>query len=130
MYVLDTNTLIYFFKGQGEVARRLFGVAPKDIFIPTVVIFELEVGIAKSTNSLKRQEQLQTLLKSVNVLDFTQKEAKASARIRAELEHKGMPIGPLDTLIAGCAKANALTLVSRNTSEFSRVEGLLAEDWF
>ncbi len=130
MYLLDTNTLIYFFKGQGDVAVHLFAHAPKDIFIPTIVLFELEVGIAKSNDSTKRREQLQKLLSAVQILDFTHKEAKESALIRAELERKGMPIGPMDTLIAGCARANALMLVSRNLSEFERVDELKVESWF
>ena len=130
MYLLDTNTLIYFFKGQGDVAVHLFAHAPKDIFIPTIVLVELEVGIAKSHDSTKRREQLQKLLGAVQILDFTHKEAKESALIRAALESKGVPIGPMDTLIAGCAKANALTLVSRNLSEFTRVDGLKVENWF
>jgi tRNA(fMet)-specific endonuclease VapC len=47
-YVLDTNTLIYFFKGLGKVASRLLATPPNEIGIPTIVIYELEVGIAKS----------------------------------------------------------------------------------
>lgn len=130
MYLLDTNSVIYFFKGMGAVGKNLFSHSPKDIFIPSVVVYELEVGIAKSTDSQKRQEQLAKLLSQINIVDFTQKEAKVSASIRATLESNGTPIGPLDTLIAGCAKANNLTLVTHNLKEFSRVEGLEVVDWF
>jgi len=130
MYMLDTNSVIYFFKGMGEVATNLFKHSPKDIFIPTIVIYELEVGIAKSNNPAKRKEQLDKLLSNINILDFTPKEAKASANIRAILESKGTPIGPLDTLIAGSAKANNLILVTHNTKEFSRVDTLEVVDWF
>jgi predicted nucleic acid-binding protein len=49
MYVLDTNTLIYYFKGQGKVAQNLAKVSAHEISIPTIVLFELQVGIAKST---------------------------------------------------------------------------------
>ena len=48
MYILDTNTLIYFFKGMGNVAENLLASLPKDIGIPSVVLYELEYGIAKS----------------------------------------------------------------------------------
>lgn len=130
MYILDTNSVIYFFKGIGEIATNLFKHSPKDIFIPSIVIYELEVGIAKSNNPAKRKEQLDKLLSNINILNFTPKEAKASANIRATLESKGTPIGPLDTLIAGCAKANNLILVTHNTKEFNRVEGIEVVDWF
>ncbi len=130
MFMLDTNTLIYFFKGMGEVEKNLFAHSPRDIFIPSLVIYELQVGIAKSNNPQKREEQLATLLAQVTVLEFGEREAKASALIRADLEQRGTPIGPIDILIAGSAKAHNLTLVTHNTKEFMRVEGLALKDWF
>ncbi len=130
MFMLDTNTLIYFFKGMGEVEENLFTHSPKDIFIPSIVIYELQVGIAKSNNPQKREKQLATLLEQINIIEFGEREAKASALIRADLEKKGTPIGPIDILIAGSAKAHNLTLVTHNTKEFMRVEGLALKDWF
>lgn len=130
MYLLDTNTVIYFFKGMGEVSKNLFSYSPKDIFIPSIVLYELEVGIAKSNNSKKRKEQLNLLLEQIQIIDFCEKEAKESASISATLEKLGTPIGPIDTLIAGCAKANNLTLVTNNTKEFQRVNKLIIVDWF
>ena len=62
MYLLDTNTLIYFFKGFGNVAEKLFSKSPKDIAISTITLYELEVGIAKSNNSRKRKKQLGSLV--------------------------------------------------------------------
>lgn len=51
MYVLDTNTLIYFFKGQGSVAGRLLATPPGEIGVPSIMLFELEVGLAKIPES-------------------------------------------------------------------------------
>ena len=130
MFMLDTNTLIYFFKGMGNVEENLFSHSPKDIFIPSIVIYELQVGIAKSNNPQKREKQLATLLEQVNIVEFGEREAKASALIRANLEKKGTPIGAMDILIAGSAKAHNLTLVTHNTKEFIRVEDLAIKDWF
>lgn len=115
---------------MGEVEKNLFLCAPKEIFIPSIVIYELQIGIAKSNNPQKREQQLSTLLEQVTIVEFGEKEAKASAHIRAELEKKGTPIGPMDVLIAGCAKAHGLTLVTHNTKEFMRVERLSLLDWF
>ncbi len=53
MFVLDTNTLIFFFKGMGQVANNLLLHSPKDIGIPAIVLYELEVGIGKSTSPAK-----------------------------------------------------------------------------
>jgi len=63
------------------------------------------------------------------VLEFDQEDARQAGEIRAHLASKGTPIGPFDVLIAGQAKARNLTLVTHNTSEFRRVEGLRVEDW-
>lgn len=130
MYLLDTNTLIYFFKGEGQVAQHLFTHSPSQIAIPSIVIYELEVGIAKSTSPKKRQEQLASLIQNVTLIPFDLGEARASAKIRADLERLGSPIGPIDTLIAGCALAHHYTLVTRNLKEFEKVKGLKTENWF
>ena len=61
MYLLDTNSVICFFKGMGRVAESLFLHAPREIFIPSVVLYELEVGIAKSHSPEKRKAQLELL---------------------------------------------------------------------
>ncbi|NMF65566.1 VapC toxin family PIN domain ribonuclease [Brasilonema octagenarum UFV-E1] len=130
MYVLDTNTLIYYFKGQGQVAQNLANVSPQEIVISTIVFFELQVGIAKSNSPAKRTQQLQQLLSRVNLVSFEQAHALAAATIRAQLEQQGTPIGSLDILIAGTAIALQATLVTHNVNEFSRVAGLVLADWY
>jgi tRNA(fMet)-specific endonuclease VapC len=130
MYILDTNTLIYFFKGIGNVSSCLLEKPPRSIGIPTIVLFELEVGIAKSTSPKKRRLQLESLTSTVNILPLAHEEVKCAATIRADLENRGKSIGPYDVLIAGTALANKGVLVTHNTSEFQRIEGLQLEDWY
>jgi len=130
MYVLDTNTLIYYFKGLGRVAERLLECPPREIAIPSIVLYELEAGLAKSSAPEKRRQQLEALTGLVSVLPLGTKEAQAAAIIRASLEAEGTPIGPMDTLIAGIALAHQGTLVTHNTKEFSRVDGLQIIDWY
>ena len=130
MYILDTNTLIYFFKGIGNVSTSLLKKSPRSIGIPTIVLFELEVGIAKSTSPKKRRSQLESLTSTVNILPLGQDEVKSAAAIRADLESQGKPIGPYDVLIAGTALANKGVLVTHNTGEFERIAGLELEDWY
>ncbi len=130
MFVLDTNTLIYFFKGMGGVSKRLLSTPPSEIGVPTIVLYELEVGIAKSSSPGKRRAQLDVITGLVSILSFGQEEAMASARLRAGLERAGSPIGPLDTLIAGTALSQGAVLVSRNVAEFGRIRDLRVENWF
>lgn len=130
MYLLDTNTLIYFFKGQGRVAERLLSTPPTEVAIPALAVYEIEVGIAKSAQPAKRRRQLAELLSAIKVLPFDQAAASAAAGVRATLEGRGHPIGPLDTLIAGTAISQRATLVTRNTREFKRVSRLVLTDWY
>jgi len=130
MYLLDTNTLIYFFKGIGDVAHRLLGESPKNVAIPAIVLFELQVGIAKSSSPRKRRKQLEELLSTLPVISFGVREADSASRIRAQLESKGTVIGPYDILIAGTAMAHQSTLVTHNTNEFGRIDHLRIDDWY
>lgn len=130
MYALDTNTVAYFFKGMGGVGPRLLAVPPSETTVSAIVAFELEVGVARSPEATRRREQLARFLATVTVIPFGREEAEVAAGVRADLERRGQPIGPLDVLIAGSALAHGAVLVTRNTREFSRVAGLRVENWY
>ncbi len=130
MLVLDTNTVIYFFKDMGGVPERLMEQPPADIAISAVTLYELETGIAKSKAPKKRRGQLDTLLSAIRVLPFDPAVARRTGELRASLEKTGTPIGPLDTLIAGTCLTHGATLVSRNVEEFEQVPGLTVVSWF
>ena len=130
MFVLDTNAVIHYFKGQGRVAERLLTVSPGEVALPSLVVFELTVGVLRSDNPARRQAQLELFLGTVTTLPFGRPEAAAAARVRADLEAEGRPIGPYDVLIAGTALAQGAVLVTRNVREFNRVRGLAVENWY
>lgn len=130
MYLLDTNTLIYFFKGQGKVAERLLAIPPGEVAISSLSMYEIEVGIAKSAQPAKRRRQFDAFLAAVAVLPFDRPAARAAAMVRVDLERRGIPIGPLDNLIAGVALAHRATLVTHNMREFARLTNLVVQDWY
>jgi tRNA(fMet)-specific endonuclease VapC len=130
MYALDTNTLVYLFKGTGRVGEHLLAESPADIAIPSVVLYELELGIALSNQPTKRRKQLDALLGAVVVLPFEVAAAKSAAHIESALRSAGTPIGSRDVLIAGTALAHQATLITHNVREFRRVRGLSVADWF
>ena len=130
MFALDTNTVIYFFKGTGRVKQEMLSVAPGQIALPAVVLFELERGCAQSLHPSRRQRDLELFLKTVPVIPFETRSARYAAQVAATLAESGVSIGPLDTLIADMALASNCTLVTHNTAEFSRVPGLQITDWF
>ena len=130
MFALDTNSLIYYFKGMGRVAEHLRGTPPREVGVPAIVVYELEFGIARSARPEKTRRALDTVLDTLRVLTFDESAARSAAAIRLLLEQAGTPIGPLDTLIAGTAMAHSATLVTRNVREFARVRGLKVVDWY
>ena len=130
MFLLDTNTLIYLFKQQGQVAAHLQSHSAHEVFIPSVVLFELEYGVLRSTRPAQQRAGIDLALKAYGVVGMDYASAKAAASIKHTLEMAGTPIGPCDQLIAGIAVANGMTLVTRNTREFERVPGLRVENWF
>lgn len=130
MYVLDTNTVSYYLKGQGRVASRLLATAPTAVAIPAVVAYELRYGAGRAQAPRELRRGLDALLGTVGCLAFGEAEARTAARVRLDLEAAGAPIGPIDVLIAATALAHRGVLVTRNTRELGRVEGLRLEDWY
>nr|WP_315209606.1 type II toxin-antitoxin system VapC family toxin [uncultured Albidiferax sp.] len=130
MFLLDTNTLIYLFKQQGQVAAHLQSHPAREVFIPSVVLFELEYGVVRSTRPALQRAGIDLALKAYGVVGMDYASAKAAAGVKHTLEVAGTPIGPCDQLIAGIALANDMVLVTRNTREFERVPGLRVENWY
>ena len=132
-YLLDTNACIALMNGAPAAVRNRFEKAIRgdfQVYVSSVVAFELWYGIAKSARIETNTQRLETLLSSsVIALPFENEDSRAAGSIRAVLEAAGRPIGAYDYLIAGQALARQLTLVTANVSEFSRVKGLTWQDW-
>lgn len=129
-YLLDTNICIYMIKEKPpEVLARFTALKPSQVYISAISVFELYFGVEKSQASKRNLAALEQFLCPMNVLDFTPKEAKQAAKIRADLQRKVTPIGAYDIQIAATALAQGLTVVTNNTSEFKRVVGLKLENW-
>jgi tRNA(fMet)-specific endonuclease VapC len=129
-YLLDTNPCIAYLTGRSAaLRRRLDEVGDGLVAVCSIVCAELFFGAAKSfdpDSTLRRQEEFLARFRSV---PFDDAAARTYGPIRAALERAGTPIGANDLLIASIALANGLTLVSHNVGEFSRVPGLVVEDW-
>ena len=130
MYLLDSNILICWLKGQGKVTQQLQSKSPQHIKIPAPALFELEYGTAKSLKPQLQREFIDALVLKLEVLPLDYPSAKATGLLRSSLESKGNLIGPYDLLIAGIAIAHNLTVITRNTREFARVPGLRVENWY
>ena len=129
-YMLDTNICIYAMKQKPEkVLRRLREELDSGICISSITLAELEYGMKRSSDPVKNEAALLRFLLPMSILSFGPEAASEYGELRAYLQSKGTPIGPLDMLIAGHAKAENMVLVTNNIREFARVPGLQLESW-
>ena len=126
-FLLDTNVVIALIRLERSVVKRANLERPTDIFTSSLVMHELRYGALKSARVADNLAHLENV--GLQVLDFTTSDGIAAAETRLNLERRGTPIGPIDTLIAGQALARDLTVVTRNTREFLRVPDLRVENW-
>jgi tRNA(fMet)-specific endonuclease VapC len=132
-YLLDTNACIALINGSSELVRKRFSravEAGEEVWVPSVSVFELWYGAAKSMQTDANTGRVKLFLGgSVRVLEFGEEDARHAGEIRNSLERMGRPIGTYDVLIAGQALNRKLTLVTANVKEFGRVKGLDWADW-
>jgi len=154
-YLLDTNACIalrYHLAGRASkdatrrsASERLIArwknMASTDLALSLFTLGELRVFVEKHVDPGVRrwaEQVLDQLCQRVSVLEQPGHDAAQGgpralahhyAAIRAGLEKQGRGIGPNDTWIAAHARVHGLTVVTQNTTEFSRVPGLAVEDW-
>lgn len=128
--MLDTNICIYVIKKKPEQVRfRFQEKLNSGLCISSITLAELEHGVQNSSNPLKNEQSLLRFLLPLSILPFESSAAIEYGAIRAHLQQKGTPIGPMDMLIAAHARAERLILVTNNVREFERVPELEIENW-
>jgi tRNA(fMet)-specific endonuclease VapC len=132
-YLLDTNAVVALLRNKPAKVRERYRAAEAAgdyLALSSIVLFEMWYGVAKSSQIPENTERLRILLSGdLDLLDFDDEDARSAGQVRADLEKAGTPIGAYDVLIAGQALRRGLTVVTANTSEFSRVTGLSWLDW-
>ncbi|MCY7391407.1 MAG: type II toxin-antitoxin system VapC family toxin [Leptolyngbyaceae cyanobacterium CAN_BIN12] len=129
-YLLDTNVCVRYLNGRSiSVRDRLHSTSTEDMTVCSIVKAELFYGAMRSNNPPRTLERQREFLASFASLPFDDEAAIICGQIRARLASGGTPIGTCDLLIAAIGLANNLTLVTHNTREFERVNGLQIEDW-
>lgn len=127
IFLLDTNAVTAMVAERPAFMERQIGFAPQDFGVSSIVAFEILFGVHRGGHRESDLAKFERL--ALDVVAFDAEDAHAAGRLRATLQARGTPIGPYDILIAGQALARDLTLITRNTREFSRVEGLRVENW-
>lgn len=130
IYLLDTNVCIHLLNEKHQTILQHFREhGPLHIALCSVVKAELLYGARRSQRVEANLQLLKAFFAPLQSLFFDDECAEHYGQIHADLLSQGKPIGPNDTLIAAIARANSATLITHNTNEFSRVAGLLIEDW-
>ena len=128
-FLLDTDICIYVINQRPpEVLAQFLANEEEGIGISAITAAELHWGVRK-TGSARNQQALEKFLAPLIVADFDLAASRAYGEVRAALDRKGTPIGPLDTLIASHALALDVVLVTNNEREFKRVPGLEVQNW-
>jgi len=127
--LLDTNVCIAIINRDERVRPHLERHAPSALRLSAITLAELRFGVAKSTQPKRAVANLNVLLSKVGVVPFDDSATARYGELRALLERRGAPIGPLDTLIAAHALSLRWALATHNVREFRRVPGLEVADW-
>jgi tRNA(fMet)-specific endonuclease VapC len=128
-FMLDTNVCIRVLRDRPASARVRFNAEADGLCISAVTLGELLHGAAKSDRPVEKRREVERLTARLAVLPFDDEAAAHYGDIRADLERRGMVIGPYDLMIAGHARSRGLVVVTGNLGEFTRVAGLRCEDW-
>lgn len=130
MFFLDSDICINLMRGKLPTTyNHIRNNSPEIFGIPAAVEAELRCGATKSNQPVENLLLLERFLAPFASVPFDRQCAIAYGHIRANLEQRGMKIGPNDLFIAATAVAHGAVLVTGNTREFDRVDGLVAESW-
>ena len=132
LYYLDTNICITCIRKSiktENIVRRFIEYGYFNIKLSTIVIAELMHSAYKSKRTEETLSDTEEFIAGFEVIPFDYDAAVAYGKIKASLERKGQVIGPNDMLIAAVALSRNAVLVTNNTREFSRIDGLKLDDW-
>ena len=129
-YLLDTNVCVEYLRQRNSpVLQRITTTPASEIRLCSVVKAELHHGAHRSRQAQINVVKVENFVSQFISLPFDDAAAREFGRLRADLEGRGLSIGPYDLLIASIALVHGLILVTHNTREFGAVTGLTLDDW-
>ena len=130
IYLLDTNIVSYWMRGDEKLINKIRRYKPSDLSICTITLAEIYYGIEKSPVKKKeRRNKIERIYSLLEIYPFDDLAALKYSIIRARLEKDGILISERDLQIASIAAANKLIVVTHNAKEFKRIKNLDVEDW-
>lgn len=129
MFLLDTDTVIYSLKGNESVRRNLRQHLDDPLKICTITLMELYFGAYKSKKVAGNAARVKAIETSFEIIPPGIETVEVFGMLKASLEKTGTPLDDFDLIIASCAIAHNLTLVTNNTRHFSRIDELRLTNW-
>ncbi len=129
MYLLDTDIVIYSLKGHAGVRKNLRKHLHDPLKVSVITLMALYYGAYKSHRTASNLAKIKTLENGLEVLHVGPETVDVYGFLKASLEKSGIPLDDFDLILASCALAHNLTLVTNNLKHFQRVEGLKLANW-
>jgi tRNA(fMet)-specific endonuclease VapC len=129
MYLLDSDTVIYSLKGHPTVKINLERHRQAVLKISIVTLMELYYGAYKSQKVTSNIGKIKSIEEAIEIIPLGRESAEVFAMLKSNLEKSGTPLYDFDLILAACALAHDLVLVTNNLKHFERVEGLRLENW-
>lgn len=128
-YLLDTDTLIYFLKGERSVVDTLSKKSSSDLATTIINHSELFFGAFNSARKKENFEVVSGLLKTLPILVYCEESSIIFAEQKALLKKQGNIIADMDLMIASIALKHQLILVTNNTKHFNKIKTIKLENW-
>ena len=129
IYILDTDTVSFIVRKHHSVIGKLIEHEDDEICISTITYAEICYGLEKK-GSAKLFNEVMSIMGKCTMVDFNNLQSELYGKIRLELEKSGTPLGNMDMLIAASALNVGAILITHNTKHFSKIKGLIVEDWY
>ena len=129
MYLLDTDTIIYIFKGHLRVLENLRRNFNEPMSLSVISLMELYYGAYKSQQVTGNLAKIRTLESKLEIIPVGRESSEVFGMIKANLEKQGTPLDDFDLTLASCALAYNLVLVTNNVKHFQRIDGLRLVNW-
>ena len=129
IFLLDTDTCVFWLRGNSTVQQRVAAVGPEAIAISTIVLAELRYGAECSDRLEANHRAIDDFVSGIAVVGVDPETARRFGEIKAYLRRQGNLIEDFDLLLAATALAHGMTFVTNNTSHFNRIPQLAPENW-
>ncbi|MCI0660112.1 MAG: type II toxin-antitoxin system VapC family toxin [Acidobacteria bacterium] len=129
MFLLDTDTVIYSMKGNPNVQKNLRRHINDSICISVITLMELYYGARKSQKVASNLAKIKMLEQSMETIPIGLESTEIFGLFKTQLELEGNRLDDFDLIIASCAMAHNLTLVTNNVKHFQRICGLKLANW-